>query len=351
MLDVSRTRWAAVGAAVAVTLGAGGVAMTHAAVTTGPKPVYIALDAPCRVVDTRPASTIGPKNTPIAAGEGNAYEIQITGNSGQCSDSLAVPAGAVAVALNVTAIAPQAPTTGRSFFTVYPADATRPNTSNLNFLNGQAPVPNKVDVGLSPAGRIRIFNAEGTSHAAVDIFGYYIDHGHTGADIVDESLTGADVKDGSLTRVDIADEPGIVGNFRTSQLLLTNTDQTVVGVSIRVPADGFLDVHVSGEWYNGTAAAMDKAICRIEKGSTVPPGFALSDRNAALADWTAFAAHRVMEVKVADNPANLFVGQPINLVCRETSGDVRIANVQISATYFPTSYAPISLPPIGPIFP
>ena len=178
-MSMIRSRWAAVGAAVAVTLGAGGVSLTQAAIGTGDKPVYIALDAPCRVIDTRPGdNNIGPKNTPISAGETNAYEIQITGNSGNCTTNLAVPTDAVAVALNVTAIAPQAPTTGRSFFTVYPADANLPTTSNLNFLNGQAPVPNKVDVGLSPTGTIKIYNNEGTAHAAVDIFGYYIDHTH-----------------------------------------------------------------------------------------------------------------------------------------------------------------------------
>ena len=178
MEQITRTRWAAIGAAVAVSLGAGGIGLGQAAIGTGDKPVYVALDAPCRLVDTRPASVIGPKNTPIAAGDAAAYEIQVTGDSGQCTGALAVPADASAVALNVTAIAPVATATGRSFFTVYPADASRPGTSNLNFLNGAPPTPNKVDVGLSGDGKIKIYNNEGTAHAAVDIFGYYIDHHH-----------------------------------------------------------------------------------------------------------------------------------------------------------------------------
>lgn len=178
MKDLIRTKWAAVGAAVAVTLGAGGVSLTQAAISSGEKPVYVALVEPCRLVDTRPASNIGPKNTPIAAGEASAYEIQVTGANGNCTGALAIPAEAVAVAANVTAIAPVAPTTGRSFFTVYPGDAALPTTSNLNFLNGAPPAPNKVDVGLSATGTIRIFNNEGTAHAAVDVFGYYIDHNH-----------------------------------------------------------------------------------------------------------------------------------------------------------------------------
>jgi hypothetical protein len=178
MPDLIRTKWAAVGAAVAVTLGAGGLSLTQAAISSGPKPVYVALEAPCRLVDTRPApNNVGPKNTPIAAGETNAYEIQVTGANGDCTGPLAIPADAVAVALNVTAINPNAPS-GRSFFTVYPADAELPVTSNLNIVNGQAPTPNKVDVGLSATGRIKIYNADGTANAAVDVFGYYIDHHH-----------------------------------------------------------------------------------------------------------------------------------------------------------------------------
>lgn len=178
MRDLIRTRWAAVGAAVAVTLGAGGVSLTQAAVSDGDKPVFVALSEPCRLVDTRPATNVGPKATPIAAGDAEAYTIQVTGDNGNCTGTLAVPADAVGVATNVTAIQPDAPVTGRSYFTVYPSDATRPVTSNLNFVTGAPPVPNKVDVGLSADGKITVYNNEGTAHAAVDVFGYYIDHEH-----------------------------------------------------------------------------------------------------------------------------------------------------------------------------
>jgi hypothetical protein len=170
-MTMLRTRWAAIGAAVAVTLGAGGIGLGHAAQSSDARPVYVALAAPCRVVDTRSGS-------PIGAGDANALTVQITGENGDCTDDLAIPADATAVATNVTVIQPNGAASGRSYFTVYPADADRPTTSNLNFVNGQAPTPNKVDVGLSADGRITIFNNEGTAHAAVDVFGYYIDHHH-----------------------------------------------------------------------------------------------------------------------------------------------------------------------------
>lgn len=173
MHHVLRTRWAAIGAAVAVTLGAGGLYTATAAIGTGDKPVYIALDTPCRVTDTRPAPfNVGPRNSPIGPAE--SLTIQITGDNGNCTGTLAVPTDAVAVALNVTAI----DNTAQSHFRIYPADATLPTVSNLNFGIGQTPIANKVDVGLSPTGQIKIFNRAGTTHAAVDISGYYTDHHH-----------------------------------------------------------------------------------------------------------------------------------------------------------------------------
>ena len=350
MRDLIRTRWAAVGAAVAVTLGAGGVSLTQAALTTGEKPVYVALDAPCRLVDTRPASTIGAKNTPIAAGDAETYEIQVTGDSGQCTGALAVPADATAVALNVTAIAPVATATGRSFFTVFPGDATRPNTSNLNFLDGAPPVPNKVDVGLSATGTIKIYNNEGTAHAAVDIFGYYIDHGHTGDDIVDESLTGADIQNASITHVDIADEPGVATSFNANPTTLNDaTIKRVGSASIRVPADGFVVAEASGH-YSTNAAGLDMAWCQLTKGA-IPgslsigarPFASLTDFSVTAATTASFSTHTVFPVAVADNPLLFFAGQTVGLDCLRTNGTVIADDVQVTLTYYPRSYAPAPL--------
>jgi hypothetical protein len=336
MRDLMRTRWAAVGAAVAVTLGAGGVSLTQAALTSGDKPVYVALDAPCRLVDTRPGSTIGPKNTPIAAGETNAYEIQVTGANGDCTGPLAIPAGAVAVATNVTAIAPVATTTGRSFFTVYPADATLPTTSNLNFVNGQAPVPNKVDVGLSADGKIKIYNNEGTAHAAVDIFGYYIDHNHD-----DRYYTKAEVN--------AATAGAVVGYNRTATVLNDATVRRVSSTSIRVPADGYLVLQASGT-YASNGAGTDQAFCQLTKGPTRSslnvigannePWTALTDFGTSGAVLNGFSVHNVVPVSRADNPLLFTTGQAIGLDCLRISGTVTVDDVVVSATFVPENYAP-----------
>ena len=55
-----RTRWAAIGAAVAISIGGGGIAITQAAVSSGPRSVFVPI-APCRCSIPDPATaTSGP---------------------------------------------------------------------------------------------------------------------------------------------------------------------------------------------------------------------------------------------------------------------------------------------------
>jgi hypothetical protein len=163
-----RVRWAAIGAAVAVSLGAGGLGLTHASIGTGERNVFVPI-TPCRLIDTRPApDTVGSRSTPLASGE--TLAVQVTGANGNCT----IPADATAVAANVVAVAPSA----AGFFTLFPANVSRPLSANLNFVAGAPPTPNKVDVKLSPDGKLSVFNFTGTAHLVLDVFGYYADHNH-----------------------------------------------------------------------------------------------------------------------------------------------------------------------------
>jgi hypothetical protein len=165
---VSRARWAAIGAAVAVSLGVGGVAVTNAVVSTGERTAFIPI-TPCRLFDTRPApSQVGPRATPLGAHE--VYTVQVTGTTGNCT----IPSDASAVAMNVTAIGGNA----ASFLTVWPSDVVQPLASNLNWVPGSPPTPNKVDVKLSAAGAISLYNDVGTVSVVADVVGYYADHNH-----------------------------------------------------------------------------------------------------------------------------------------------------------------------------
>ena len=166
--SMGRSRWAAIGAAVAVAVGAGGLMSASADISSGEKPVFVSI-TPCRVADTRPTETVGPRNTPLTAGE--TYSLSVRGSNGNCT----IPADAVGVAVNVTAVFP----TGDSFFTLFPADApTRPLAANLNFVGGQAPVSNSASIRLSAGGQMSIFNLAGDVHFTLDITGYYASHNH-----------------------------------------------------------------------------------------------------------------------------------------------------------------------------
>jgi hypothetical protein len=167
----TRTRWAAIGAAIAVSIGGGTMAISQAAISSGDRGVYTPI-APCRVFDTRSGpENVGPRSIPIGAGE--TLTQQITGTNGNCTTP--IPADATAVAMNVTAVGG----TASSYLTIWPSDiAPRPLASSLNWVPGSPPTPNKVDTKLSAAGQISLFNNVGTVDILADIVGYYSDHNH-----------------------------------------------------------------------------------------------------------------------------------------------------------------------------
>jgi hypothetical protein len=72
------------------------------------------------------------------------------------------------VVLNVTVTNP----TGYSFLTAYPADAPRPNASDLNYRPGVT-VPNLVVVQLAADGTIDLYNNLGNADVVVDVEGWY----------------------------------------------------------------------------------------------------------------------------------------------------------------------------------
>ena len=158
----ARSRWAAVGAAVAVTIGIGGLGVAHAATTGGTPSAFVPV-TPCRLFDTRSGAPVGPRARPLAAQE--TFVQQVTGTNGNC----VVPVGASAIALNVTIANP----TSASFLTVWPSDVARPLASSLNWSAGDRPTPNKVDVKLSPDGKVSLLNDGGTVDVLADVVGYY----------------------------------------------------------------------------------------------------------------------------------------------------------------------------------
>jgi len=108
--------------------------------------------APFRFLDTRQTGT--------ALGTAATTALAIANQHG-------VPADAVGVVMNVTATN----TSEAGFLTVYPAGATQPGTSSLNFVPGQT-VPNLVMSKLG-GGAVNIFNYSGNTDVVVDVVGWY----------------------------------------------------------------------------------------------------------------------------------------------------------------------------------
>ena len=78
-----------------------------------------------------------------------------------------LPAGATAVALNVTVTRPTA--TGN--LTVYPGGQLLPLTSNLNYVAAQT-IANMVLVPVGPGNTVTFYNAAGTVDVIADVLGY-----------------------------------------------------------------------------------------------------------------------------------------------------------------------------------
>ncbi len=164
----ARSRWAAVGAAVAVSLGAGSIAVTSA--SEGASSSFVSI-TPARILDTRTGVGLeGPFSSPTPR------VLQVTGAVPTADGpATVVPAGATGVVLNVTAVQP----TADGFISVRP-DGTPgpPTTSNLNFRAGDI-IPNAVTVALPSSGRIELtydaFGAPGpTTEVLVDVTGFYV---------------------------------------------------------------------------------------------------------------------------------------------------------------------------------
>lgn len=118
------------------------------------------LPNPIRILDTRSGS-------PWAGGTTNT--VQVTGAVDINGSSTKVPAGAVAVIGNVTAVFPQ----GDGDLRLFPHGASLPTTSNLNF-NANVTIANSAIVGLDASGRLGIFVDVSTTHVLFDCSGFVI---------------------------------------------------------------------------------------------------------------------------------------------------------------------------------
>jgi hypothetical protein len=94
------------------------------------------------------------------------------GENGAVTLANAVPAGATAVQINLTAANMTAP----NFLQVAAGNVTTVTASVLNWGPGDIQIANAVTVPLDASRQIKVFcgNQTGSTHVIVDVFGYYL---------------------------------------------------------------------------------------------------------------------------------------------------------------------------------
>jgi hypothetical protein len=116
---------------------------------------------PARLFDTRDPQT-APGGAPQKLPDGVELAVQITGAG-------VVPAGATAVALNVTAADPL----GDGYVKVYPCGAGNPLVSNVNYRAHQVAAANLAVVKLPADGRV-CFSSYAPTDLVVDLAGWFV---------------------------------------------------------------------------------------------------------------------------------------------------------------------------------
>lgn len=194
-----------------------------------------------------------------------------------------------------------------------------------------------------------VFNgaAAGAARPAPTVSGSVIALGSVpAAAIASGAITSTQIANNTITSANTQNEPGVVSNYSASIVAL-GASTSVISTAMRVPADGFVKIEVTGASLNNGAGS-DGATCQLQKGAATAvdasaPRFFLRERSAD-SFFDAFSAHRVVPVSVADNPLLISSGQAFRLVCDLDSGDsIDVSNVHISATYYASSYAPLTI--------
>jgi len=311
MSTTIRTRWAAIGAAVAITLGGGGIGLVSATQPDGASTLIPI--TPCRVIDTRPDFNVGPKASPLGPGE--THTVAAHGDNGDCTG---IPTDAVALSMNVTAVDASAPT----FLTIWATGDTQPTASSLNPTPGQPPAPNAVTTELSAGGEFDIFNLAGNVHVLADINGYYVDHHH------DDRYYTQDEIDAVLPFAETAE--------RTAFEEITGSLEPMVTVQVTAPTAGQVTINSAANVFHNTAGG--DVVCFILRSTDADPSLGT---NILGAQWFesegpssndgSIAGTRLFDV--AAGSTTIF-----ELRCAENDGDGgRLGSAILTAIFTPSN--------------
>jgi hypothetical protein len=137
--------------------------------------------------------------------------------------------------MNVTIVNP----TAQSNLRVYPADVATPTASNLNWLPGQSPTPNKVDVKLSSDGKIRLYNHAGTVDVLADVVGYYTNF------TLQELAEGLTTANQRIATLELAQPFAVIDHNPAASSIPDNEAKVFASVEVTAPVDGKVIVSYS----------------------------------------------------------------------------------------------------------
>ncbi|HUF99830.1 MAG TPA: hypothetical protein VMM60_17010 [Ilumatobacter sp.] len=204
-------------------------------------PAYTALN-PGRLLDTRDSfDTVDGQFKGGGKLSGQVIELQVAGRHG-------VPENAVTAVLNLTATE----TDGPGFATMYPCDAERPLTSNLNYTLAGDTRANSVITRLDDSGKACLYNFGATSHFVVDVGGYFpagasyapVNPGRLldtrpGAETIDGQGSDAGPStSGTSIEVQVADRNGVPPNAVAAVVNVTAVDTAGPGFVTAYPCGG-----------------------------------------------------------------------------------------------------------------
>jgi hypothetical protein len=204
---------------------------------------------PQRLFDTRDGT--GGRVGPLSAQE--TWSFTVRGQFG-------VPADAVAVAVNLTAVDATEPT----YVTAWPGGELKPFTSNLNPVPGLA-VPNLATVRFGSAGDISFFNNAGSVQLLADIVGYFREGDSVGLlPLVPARLL--DTRDGTGGRL------GALGPGESIDLLVAGqggVSATPEAVALNVTVTGPTAGSYLTVWPSGEPMPLASSV-NMAPGQTVP---------------------------------------------------------------------------------
>jgi hypothetical protein len=177
---------------------------------------------PTRVADTRPdAQSLGPVSR---------MDVVVAGVAG-------VPAGAKAVALNITAVHASAMT----YLRAWPAGASMPASSVLN-TDPARTVATSVVLGVGGEGKVSLYNNSGSVHLAVDVSGYYVSTGGdryeplaSPARLLDTRTSGGRMSTGSSRTVQVGGVAGVPIGATAAVVNVTSVGASAAGYVVAVP--------------------------------------------------------------------------------------------------------------------